>query len=133
MPYPVVPGWMLTHLLDPERHGGEALVAVAGGEIIGHAMHGRPEGGEAEVAVVVEDGRQSRGVGRLLFSALAAGARTRGIETFVCSNPEENRNTIALGSPESAEDRPGKAEGPRRSRVPAPGFAASPSATGANG
>lgn len=133
MPYPVVPGWMLAHLLDPGRHGGEALVAVAGGEIVGHAMYGRPEGGEAEVAVVVEDGRQSRGVGRLLFSALVARGKTRGIEAFVCSNPEENLSKIALGSPERAEDRPGKAERPRRSRVPAPGFAASPSAIGANG
>jgi len=91
LPYRRVPEWILAHLLDPEKHRGHALVAVAGGMVIGHAMYGRPDAGEAEIAVMVEDGWQSRGVGKLLLSELSEAARRRSVEVFVCYSLVENR------------------------------------------
>jgi hypothetical protein len=63
-PYPRVPGWAAASFADANRPDGESLVAVADGEIGGHAMYVRQGAEEAEFAVVVEDRRQARGWGR---------------------------------------------------------------------
>jgi GNAT superfamily N-acetyltransferase len=68
-PYSRVPEAMLAHLMG--YGDGRSLVAVAGGEIVSHALYAGEPGGEAEIVVVVEDGWQSRGVGKLLLAALA--------------------------------------------------------------
>jgi GNAT superfamily N-acetyltransferase len=96
MPYPEVPGWMLALMLGVDRGDMEVLVAVADGDIIGHAMYARLGDGEAEMAIVVEDGWQSRGVGKLLLSELAEAAGRRGVETFVGSVLIENRAMLGL-------------------------------------
>ena len=97
-PYPRVPGPMLTHLMG--HGGGRSLVAVAEGEIVGHALYAEDPGGEAEVAVVVEDGWQSQGIGKLLLSGLArraAGrAADRGVEAFTAVALGENRRVLGL-------------------------------------
>jgi GNAT superfamily N-acetyltransferase len=51
--------------------------------------------GEAEFAVLVEDGWQSRGVGRLLLTELATVARSRGIGFFTGSVLGENRRALS--------------------------------------
>jgi GNAT superfamily N-acetyltransferase len=130
MAYGDVPEQMLLHLLDPDRHGGEALVAVAGDEVIGHAMYGRPEGGKAEIGVVVEDGWQSLSVGGLLLTELAGKAAGRGVETFVCYSWHERRTATRLGGPALTEDRRPVAAETRRMEVPTPGLEASPGAVG---
>lgn len=128
MAYADVPERVLPHLLDPNRHGGGALAAVSDDRVVGHAMHGRPEDGEAEVGMVVEDGWQSLGIGSLLLSELARNAARRGIETFVCSSPHESRTTTRLSSPARTKGRrPDTAES-RRTR---PGTLRSPVAPGA--
>lgn len=128
MAYADVPERVLLHLLDPNRHGGGALVAVSGGRVVGHAMHGRPEDGEAEFGMIVEDGWQSLGIGSQLLSELAREAAGRGIENFVCSSPHESRTTTRLSSPARTKGRrPATAES-RRTR---PGTLRSPVAPGA--
>ncbi len=102
-PYPSVPGWMLDLMIDVDHRDREALVAVAGGEIVGHAMYVREDGGEAEVAVAVEDRWQSKGVGKLLLSDLAREASRRGIETFTGLALGENRRVLDLISAVFAE------------------------------
>jgi len=97
LPYPRVPQWMLAQLLDEGPSGSRSLVAVVRDEVVGHAMHGPPQGGEAEVAVVVEDGWQRRGVGGRLLSALAHRARGEGVEAFVATVLGENRQALRLG------------------------------------
>ncbi len=62
-PYPRVPEWAVVSFADANRRDGESLVAVANGEIVGHAMYVRQGADEAEFAVVVEDRWQARGVG----------------------------------------------------------------------
>ena len=95
-PYPRVPEWAVAGSLDVPD--GEALVAVAGEEVIGHAMAGGSggDGREAEVAVLVEDAWQSRGVGKLLLSRLAGLSGERGVETLFCVALGENRRVLDL-------------------------------------
>lgn len=97
IPYPKVPERMLAFMLNADRSDRAFLVTVADGEIVGHAMYVRlGEGAEAEMAIVVEDGWQSRGVGKLLLRALAEDARSRGVETFVGTVLPENRRMLGL-------------------------------------
>ncbi|MGH3089225.1 MAG: GNAT family N-acetyltransferase, partial [Rubrobacteraceae bacterium] len=49
-----------------------------------------------EVALVVEDAWQRRGVGRRLLRELARRARGRGVETFFCLALWENRRVPGL-------------------------------------
>ena len=95
-PYPRVPEWMTEFLMDADRRGGRSLVAVVGEEIVRHAMCTRPEVGVAEIAMVVEDRWQHRGIGKLLLFTLAVEARRRGIETFISAVLGENRPMLNL-------------------------------------
>jgi len=82
-PYPEVPEWMVALILGADQHDREILVAVAEEKVVGHAMYARiGSGPAAEMAIVVEDGWQSKGIGKRLLSELAARARRRGIEAF---------------------------------------------------
>lgn len=67
-----------THVDHVDR---EALLAVHGGEIVGVARFERrsPGGDVAEVAFVVADSWQGRGLGTLLFARLWAAAQECGI------------------------------------------------------
>lgn len=96
MPYPKVPEWMSSHLSKTNRPGEYSLVAIAGDEIVAHAMYVVEGVGEAEMAVVVEDRWQSRGVGKLLLFHLALVAGRRGVETFTATVLGENRRMLGL-------------------------------------
>ena len=99
IPYPDVPERTLTLMLGVDHPDKESLVAVADEEIVGHAMYARlGDGGEAEMAIVVEDGWQSKGVGKSLLSELAERARLRGIETFTGEVLGENRRMLGLAA-----------------------------------
>lgn len=96
-PYPAVPRWAGEAFVNTGLPSGESLVAVAGTRIVGHAMYAvSPGGREAEVGILVEDGWQSKGIGRLLLAALARGARRRGIATFSGEVLGENRRAVGL-------------------------------------
>ena len=98
MPYQEVPERMLALMLGvEEHHDGETLVAIANGEIVGHAMYVKlGVSGEAEMAIVVEDRWQSKGVGKLLLRELAEKARSRGVENLVGTVLMENRRMLGL-------------------------------------
>ena len=98
LPMPHVPEWMLVYLVDVDHYDNEALVALVGGEIVGHAIYARQEPREAEMAIVVEDRWQSRGIGRLLLSRLAEEAGRRGIEYFTGTVLGENRAALRFFS-----------------------------------
>jgi GNAT superfamily N-acetyltransferase len=75
----------------------EALVAVSDDEIRGVARYERVRGtDEAEVAFVVEDAWQGRGLGHLLLHHLADLARRRGVTRFVAETLSENRRAQNL-------------------------------------
>jgi GNAT superfamily N-acetyltransferase len=98
LPMPQVPDWMLAYLTDVDHYDKESLVALVGDEIVGHTMYARQEAHEAEMAIVVEDRWQSRGIGRLLLSRLADEAGQRGIEFFTGTVLGENRDALRFFS-----------------------------------
>ena len=74
-----------------------ALVALVHGEIVGVArMERLARASTAEVAFVVADRFQHRGLGRLLARRLADAARQRGVEEFVAEILPENQAMLRL-------------------------------------
>ena len=74
-----------------------ALVATLHGEIIGVVRYDRlPGTADGEVAFVVEDAHQGRGLGPVLLEHLAAAARERGIERFVADTLPTNRAMLGV-------------------------------------
>jgi GNAT superfamily N-acetyltransferase len=99
MPYPEVPEWMVAMMVGADHHEKESLVAVAEEKIVGHAMYVRLENdGEAEMAIVVEDGWQSKGIGKSLLSMLAERAKRRDIEAFTAEVLKTNRRMLGLAA-----------------------------------
>jgi GNAT superfamily N-acetyltransferase len=94
LPIPHLPEWKLAYLVDVDHYDKEAFVALVGDEILGQAMYARQEAHEAEMAIVVEDQWQSRGIGRLLLSRLAEEAGQQGIESFTGTVLGENRDAL---------------------------------------
>lgn len=93
-PFPSVPEWMLDHIMG--HRAGVSLVAVVQDRIVGHAMYALEEAGVAEMAIVVEDAWQSRGIGKQLLSELARSARGRGVHTLTGLALGENRRVLSL-------------------------------------
>jgi GNAT superfamily N-acetyltransferase len=89
---------LIALLVGGTEGGGRALVAVYGNEIFGHAMYARDEESdhEAEFAIVVEDERQTRGLGTLLLSEITEEARRAGIETITGTVIAKNRRVLIL-------------------------------------
>jgi GNAT superfamily N-acetyltransferase len=80
-----------------DHHEREALVAVAGPEILGIARYDRlPDSTDAEVAFVTRDDHQGSGIATLLFHELAARARAEGITRFVAQVMSENHKMLDL-------------------------------------
>lgn len=92
-PYPRVHRWALSRFAEAGRNEeGESLAAVAGYEIVGHAMHVRLDNGDkAEVALIVEDALQPERIGRLLLGELGEETRGRGVKAFTGMVLGENR------------------------------------------
>jgi acetyl coenzyme A synthetase (ADP forming)-like protein len=76
--------------LDPERDYGLVATAGANGEIVGHAGYVGARGDEAEVAFVIADSYQGRGLATTLLAHLATHARARGINTFTAVTRTDN-------------------------------------------
>jgi GNAT superfamily N-acetyltransferase len=95
--YPRVPDLMLDLMLDVDRDYKESLFALVGEEIVGHVMYVRSDTYcDAEVAFVVEDRWQSKGVGKLLLFEIAQKARLRGVETFTGEVLRGNERVLGL-------------------------------------
>lgn len=86
----------LRYLSAVDHDRSEALVGVHGGEIVGVARYHSGAGAEAEIAVVVEDAWQRRGLARALMTRLAVRARERGIRAFTGSILGENAAATGL-------------------------------------
>jgi len=71
-----------------------ALVMLLGGRMIAVGRYERTAPGEAEVAFLVEDKHQGRGIGQLLLEHLAQAGRERGLERFVAEVLPENQAMI---------------------------------------
>jgi len=82
-----------THVDHDDR---EAIVALADDEIVAVARFDRFGDAEAEVAFVVADSWQGKGIGSLLFERLARRAVELGISRFVADTLPHNRRMLAV-------------------------------------
>lgn len=87
---------LLDHLVTVDYRDRLAIVALIGDEVVGVARYDRTADGLAEVAVVVEDAWQGRGIGSRLLWRISAAARARGIEAFEAEVLGENRPMMGL-------------------------------------
>ncbi|MBN9618756.1 MAG: GNAT family N-acetyltransferase, partial [Actinobacteria bacterium] len=95
--YPRIPERDLYRFTHVDHHDRVAFVAVLGGEIIAVGRYeSRPGSDEAEVAFVVADAHQGRGIGSVLLEHLAAAAREAGVRRFVAIVLAENVNMIRV-------------------------------------
>jgi GNAT superfamily N-acetyltransferase len=84
-------------LLDVDHKDREALVGLVDGEIVGVARYVRQPGAKvAELAVVVADAWQRRGVASLLVAALAEAALGAGVDAFAVTMHADNGPMLGL-------------------------------------
>lgn len=77
-------------------NGGGALVATVGDEVVGIASVSTCEAGIAEVAILVEDGWQRRGLGTRLLSSAARLSRGQGADDVVLRSRTHNPALMSL-------------------------------------
>ena len=89
---------VIQYLVSVDHADREALVAEVGGEIVAVARYdrSRERGSDAEVAIVVEDEWQRRGLGHRLMRRLASLACERGIDAFTADVLGGNRDAVHL-------------------------------------
>jgi len=94
-PYPRLSRRDVKRFTEVDYVNRVALILTLGGEMIGVGRWDRLDedtrGGKAEIAFLVEDAHQGRGVAQLLLEHLAEAARERGITGFVAEVLPENR------------------------------------------
>ncbi|MDQ4037696.1 MAG: GNAT family N-acetyltransferase [Actinomycetota bacterium] len=96
-PYPKVSDKDLYRFTNVDHHDRVALIILLGEDLIAVGRYERlPDRDEAEVAFLVEDAHQGRGLGSVLLEHLAAAAHERGIRRFVAEVLAENRKMISI-------------------------------------
>jgi ribosomal protein S18 acetylase RimI-like enzyme len=106
---PVTPGPALLRRLCGDAEGVDAVVAVRGGLIIGHAMAadqagppgppgppGPHDSRVTDIGVVVADAWQGRGVGAALMRAIVTGAQARGLTSMTMDVLHGNQRVLAM-------------------------------------
>jgi GNAT superfamily N-acetyltransferase len=97
---PVTPTYAMLRRLSGGTGDVDALVAIAGGGIVGHAMAADQAGSDGdsitEIGVVVADAWQGRGVGSALVRALITGAQARGISCLTMDVLPGNRQVLGM-------------------------------------
>ena len=83
--YPRIPARDLQRFANVDHRDREAFVALLAGDIVAVGRYERltPDSSAAEVAFVVEDAHQGRGIAPVLLDQLTTVAREVGIERFV--------------------------------------------------
>ncbi|MBW4722232.1 bifunctional acetate--CoA ligase family protein/GNAT family N-acetyltransferase [Saccharothrix obliqua] len=96
-PYPRMPRRDLERFTTVDHADRVAFVALLGDDIVAVGRYDRlGGGGSAEVAFVVEDAHQGRGLGSILLEHLAAAARERGLSRFTAEVLAENGQMVRV-------------------------------------
>ncbi|WP_245614047.1 bifunctional GNAT family N-acetyltransferase/acetate--CoA ligase family protein [Actinokineospora inagensis] len=96
-PYPTMPDKDLKRFSTVDHHDRVAFVALLGDDIVAVGRYERlPSSDSAEVAFVVEDSHQGRGLGSILLEHLAAAARERGLRRFEAEVLAENAQMVRV-------------------------------------
>ena len=97
---PVRPGAALLRTLAGCPGNVDALAAVRGSVIVGHAMavdRADPPGTRVtDIGVVVDDAWQGRGVGAALMRAVVTGAQARGVAVLEMDVLDSNQRVLAM-------------------------------------
>ncbi|MDT4971017.1 MAG: hypothetical protein QOG22_1160 [Pseudonocardiales bacterium] len=95
--YPRIPERDLYRFTNVDHHDRVALIAQLGGKIIAVGRYERePDTDGAEIAFVVADAHQGRGIGSVLLEHLAAAAREIGLKRFQAIVLAENTAMIRV-------------------------------------
>ncbi|HEV7930756.1 MAG TPA: GNAT family N-acetyltransferase [Actinomadura sp.] len=88
----------ITHFTTLDHHGRVALIATIGESMLAVVRYEKlsDEPGVAEVAFLVEDAHQGRGLGSVLLEHIAAAARERGLRRFVAHVLPDNRRMTKI-------------------------------------
>jgi acyl-CoA synthetase (NDP forming)/GNAT superfamily N-acetyltransferase len=99
-PYPRIPERDLKRFVTVDHDEREAFVVVSGPRIMAVGRYERlgPDSPDAEVAFVVEDAHQGRGIGSVLLEHLAEAAREAGITRFVAEVLPQNGSMLRVFS-----------------------------------
>jgi acyl-CoA synthetase (NDP forming)/GNAT superfamily N-acetyltransferase len=99
-PYPTIPQRDLDRFVNVDHRDREAFVVVCGPRIMAVGRYERlgPDSPDAEVAFVVEDAHQGRGIGSVLIEHLADAARQNGITRFVAEVLPQNGSMLRVFS-----------------------------------
>ncbi|MEW6470835.1 MAG: GNAT family N-acetyltransferase [Actinomycetota bacterium] len=96
-PHPHLSEAELSFLTTVDYRWRMALVAILGDDMVAVARYEGKEGAtDAEVAFLVEDAHQGRGIGTVLLEWLAAAARRAGITEFYATTLSENQKMLAV-------------------------------------
>jgi len=95
-PYPRVSPRDLRRFTVVDYDRRVAIVATIGRDIIGVARYETIGPGTAEVAFVIEDAHQGRGLGPVMLQHLAAAARERGLTRFEADVLPTNRRMLGM-------------------------------------
>ncbi len=109
-----VPHSMLARLLTGGPGGG-ALVAVLDGQVVGHALWARSGAADApvaEIALVVADACQRRGIGSMLVDRVQAEMLGCGIERVQVVTSGANRAVLSMLASRSPDPHPIEVDGP---------------------
>ncbi|SFQ32920.1 Acyl-CoA synthetase (NDP forming) [Amycolatopsis arida] len=95
--YPRIPARDLERFSVVDHHGRVAFVALLGDDIVAVGRYERlGDRDSAEVAFVVDDAHQGRGLGSILLEHLAAAASERGLRRFVAEVLAENTQMVRV-------------------------------------
>jgi len=99
-PYPTMPPRDVTYFSTVDHHDRVAIIALLGDEIVAVGRYDRlmrvGDGHSAEVAFVVADAHQGRGLGSVLLEHLAAAAADTGVRRFVAEVLAENQAMVRV-------------------------------------
>lgn len=93
-PYPELSPRDIDRFTTVDNYDRVAFVVTVGDQIIAIGRYDRLENTEAEVAFLVEDAHQGRGLAQLLLEHLAQAGRERGITKFIAETLPENGRMI---------------------------------------
>lgn len=94
--YPRIPPRDLERFSTVDHHDRVAFVALLGDDIVAVARYERLDAESAEVAFVVDDAHQGRGLGSILLEHLAAAASECGLRRFVAEVLAENSAMVRV-------------------------------------
>ncbi|GGF32625.1 GNAT family N-acetyltransferase [Marmoricola endophyticus] len=95
-PMPTLSARDVTRFTTVDHHDRVALVLTVADRMIAIGRYDSLGHGQAEVAFLVEDAHQRRGIAQLLLEHLAQAGRERGIEKFVAETLPANKKMIQV-------------------------------------